>query len=89
MEELDRSVFGERGQVMPLVVAVMAVLVVVLLGVARLGAAGGRSAAVSIAVQNGARVVAFRVVGTDAIVTVVVRHVRASARAHADPPASG
>ena len=99
----------QRGQVTPLVVAVMALVTLLLLGVARLGAAAndrarahlaadaaalagaaeGRSAAAALAARNGGRLVAFRVVGTDTIVTVVVGTVRAMARARADPPALG
>lgn len=100
---------GQRGQVMPCIVAVIAVLALVVLGIARLGAAAddraqariaadaaalagaaeGRSAAVRLAAQNGGRLIAFRTVGTDTIVTVVVRQMRASARGRADPPAVG
>ena len=87
----------------------MALVTVLLLGVARLGAAAndrarahlaadaaalagaaeGRDAAADLAAKNGGRLVAFRIVGTDTVVTVVVGKVRAMARARADPPALG
>jgi hypothetical protein len=109
MEESGGLPFGQRGQVMPLVMAILAVLVLVLLGVARLGAAAndrarariaadaaalagaaeGRNAAAVLAARNGGRLVGFRAVGMDTIVTVVVRHMRATARARAGPPAVG
>jgi hypothetical protein len=109
MRVADHPVRRQRGLVTPLVVAVMALVTLLLLGVARLGAAAndrarahlaadaaalagaaeGRSAAAALAAKNGGQLVAFRVVGTDTIVTVVVGKMRAMARARADPPALG
>jgi len=87
--------------VTPLIVVAMALVTLVLLGVARLGAAAddrarahtaadaaalagaadGRSAAETLALQNGARLVAFDTVGSDAIVTVSVGKALVTARA--------
>lgn len=100
---------GEVGQVAPLILMVVVVLTLVLLGVARLGAAAddvakahlaadmaalagaadGRAGAVRIATLNGARLVRFRSTGHDAIVTVTVRGVRATARARASARPAG
>lgn len=96
----------QRGQVTPLVVAVMALVALVLVGVARLGAAvddsarahlaadaaalagaaEGHGAAVRLATENGGRLRAFKVVGTDTIVTVTVGRSSATARARVEPP---
>jgi len=49
------------------------------------GAAEGRSAAEKLANANGARLVSYRDVGSDVIVTVAVEDVPATARARAGP----
>lgn len=49
------------------------------------GAADGRPAADELAVANGARLVSYREVGSDVIVTVAVNAARATARARASP----
>lgn len=49
------------------------------------GVDGGREAAASVAAANGGTVVAFRVLGDDVLVTVVVDGVRATARASRAP----
>jgi hypothetical protein len=105
MDEMDGERSGERGQVIPLLLAVLAVLMLVLLGVARLGvavhdrarahlaadaaalagAADGRDAAARTAAANGARLVQFRPLDRDVIVTVVLHDMRATARARAVP----
>ena len=49
------------------------------------GVDGDRAAASAIAAANGGTLVAFRVIGDDVLVTVVVEGVRASARASRAP----
>lgn len=98
----------DRGQITPLLVAVLVVAGVSLLALGRLGAAAadraraqtaadasalagatdGRPAAERFVAANGARLVAYRSIGSDVVVTVAVRAARATARARADAASS-